>query len=373
MNYLHNKKITYIFGDGRKDKLLSNKVFAKEFFYSYFEFINKSKNVNIIEFKENNNPYLIFLDKILRKITNLSFFTDNICNSKNKRLLRSSDVIIATNDRLGLSILPMLIPKKGQNYKSFVFIMGLLSNNSTNLIKKFTNKFFLSIFLKTFDKFIFLGKPECEKAIKKFSKYKDKFVFLPFSVDTEFWNIEKDFEKENDILFIGNDSFRDYEFVLDLASKLESLSFKIITSQINEDKVKNIPNVKLINGKWNKNLLSDREILEIYKKSKLTILPLKNTIQPSGQSVALQSMSAGTPVMITKIEGFWDETQFENNINILFIENNDLVTWSKKIDEVLSSNIMQKNISINARKLVHNIYNLDLFHKRLIEIIEETK
>ena len=43
MNYLHNKKITYIFGDGRKDKLLSNKVFAKEFFYSYFEFINKSK------------------------------------------------------------------------------------------------------------------------------------------------------------------------------------------------------------------------------------------------------------------------------------------------------------------------------------------
>ena len=373
MNNLHNKKITYIFGDGRKDKLQSNKIFAKEFFYSYFEFKNKSKDVNIIEFKENNNPYLKFLDKLLRKITNLSFYTDNIYNSRNKRLLKNSDIIIATNDRLGLSILPMLIPKRGQNYKSFVFIMGLLSNNSTNLIKKFTNRFFLSIFLKTFDKFIFLGKPEYEKAIKKFSKYKDKFAFLPFSIDTEFWSFKKNSVKENDILFIGNDSFRDYEFVLDLASKLESLSFKVITSQINEDKVKNIPNVELVNGKWNKDLLSDHEILEIYKKSKLTILPLKNTIQPSGQSVALQSMSAGTPVMITKIEGFWDETQFENNVNIFFLENNNIVDWSKKINKVLNSNVIQENISTNARKLVHNIYNLDLFHKRFIEIMEETQ
>ena len=53
-------------------------------------------------------------------------------------------------------------------------------------------------------------------------------------------------------------------------------------------------------------------------------------------------MSAGTPVMITKIDGFWDETQFENNINILFVENNDLETWSKKIDEVLNNNTLQK-------------------------------
>ena len=372
MNYLYNKKITYIFGDGRKDKILSSEKFAKEFFYSYFEFKNHSKEVNIIEFKERNNLFLNFLDKILRKITDLSFYTDNICSSKNKKILRGSDVIIATNDRLGLSILPMLIFKRNQNYKSFVFVMGLLSNNSSNFIKKVANKFFLFIFLKTFDKLIFLGKPEYKKAKNKFVKYKDKFIFLPFSIDTDFWNIEKKVKKECDILFIGNDSFRDYEFVLDLASKLNNLSFKVITSQITQKQVENIKNIELINGKWNKNLLSDIELLEIYNKSKLTIIPLKNTIQPSGQSVALQSMSAGTPVMLTKIEGFWDEAQFENNKNILFVENNNIDTWSKKINEILSSGILHETISNNAKELVHNIYNLQLFHKRFVEIVEET-
>ena len=35
-------------------------------------------------------------------------------------------------------------------------------------------------------------------------------------------------------------------------------------------------------------------------------MPLVETLQPSGQSVALQSMSMGLPVLITKTEGFWD-------------------------------------------------------------------
>ena len=39
----------------------------------------------------------------------------------------------------------------------------------------------------------------------------------------------------------------------------------------------------------------------------MTIIPLKNSIQPSGQSVALQSMACGTPVVITETFGFWDK------------------------------------------------------------------
>ena len=63
----------------------------------------------------------------------------------------------------------------------------------------------------------------------------------------------------------------------------------------------------MINGSWNDETISDAEIREIYEKSRLTIVPLKNSIQPSGQSVTLQSLSVGTPVIITKTDGFWDE------------------------------------------------------------------
>ena len=74
--------------------------------------------------------------------------------------------------------------------------MGLLSNNSTNLIKKFTNKFFLSIFLKTFDKFIFLGKPECEKAIRNFQNIKINLSFFRFLLTQSFGILKKTLKKK---------------------------------------------------------------------------------------------------------------------------------------------------------------------------------
>ena len=61
------------------------------------------------------------------------------------------------------------------------------------------------------------------------------------------------------------------------------------------------------------NFIQNPANMEVYKKSGLTIIPLKNSYQPSGQSVTLQSMAVGTPVMITKTDGFWDLNSFANN------------------------------------------------------------
>ena len=54
---------------------------------------------------------------------------------------------------------------------------------------------------------------------------------------------------------------------------------------------------------------------DLYHNNRLTILPIKNTYQPSGQSVTLQSMAVGTPVLITKTEGFWDKNNFIDKKN----------------------------------------------------------
>ena len=54
---------------------------------------------------------------------------------------------------------------------------------------------------------------------------------------------------------------------------------------------------------------------EIYDKSFISLIPLKDSLQPSGQSVALQSMSMMVPVIITKTVGFWD-TIISNMVKI---------------------------------------------------------
>ena len=45
-----------------------------------------------------------------------------------------------------------------------------------------------------------------------------------------------------------------------------------------------IANVKIYNGSWANSLLTDLELKALYEESKLTIIPLKNSTQPSGQS-----------------------------------------------------------------------------------------
>ena len=50
---------------------------------------------------------------------------------------------------------------------------------------------------------------------------------------------------------------------------------------------------------------------------------MKESLQPSGQSVALQSIACGTPVLITKTGGFWDNKNFKDKDNIFFAMKND--------------------------------------------------
>ena len=98
-----------------------------------------------------------------------------------------------------------------------------------------------------------------------------------------------------------------------LTLKMPDVNFTIVSKNV--DTYKFGPNVTVHNGSWRSEELDDI-LLESYINSSLTILPIKETFQPSGQSVSLQSMSCGTPVMITKTKGFWDNENFIDGKNI---------------------------------------------------------
>ena len=367
--------MTYIFGSGRSNYIYSEENFPKEFFYGYFDMRNKLDHINFIEFIPKNkkgvfNTFLFFLSKLLRKVTKLSFFIENVCTFKNFRTLLQTKHIVLTNDRIGISLLPLLIIFKiFKINKSTVFVMGLLAKDTDNLISHIFQRYFLTIFFKSVNNFIFLSKGECEQAKVSFKKHREKFYFIPFCVDTTFWKDSNNSDREI-ILFIGNDGRREYNFVLQLASRMPEYKFIFITSNINKKDLLS-KNVTLIKGQWNEKLLSDLEIRDIYNKSILSIIPIKNSYQPSGQSVALQSMAMNVPVMITNTSGFWDKDTFLDNKNIFFIEKNNIETWKKRIDKVIEDKDLLKQVTLNSKKLVNERYNTNLFFKTLEKIIED--
>ncbi len=365
--------ITYVFGDGRSKHILSKENFAKEFFYGFFEFKDEFKNIDFIEFSPKNkksfiNSFFFIFSKVLRKISKLSFFFENICTYKNLNILSKSKYIILTNDRIGISTLPLLlILKIFKKSKSTVIVMGLLAKDTRNIISHITQRLLLIIFFKTVNNFIFLSKGEFNQAKMSFKKYKKKFYFVPFCIDTNFWEQENNLNSKS-ILFIGNDGRREYDFAIKLAENMPEFDFTFVTSNINKNDIRS-QNITLIEGQWNKKILSDEEVKNIYNESILTIIPIKDSYQPSGQSVALQSMSMGVPVLITETIGFWDKDVFKDGENIFFIEKNDINKWSNKIKEIIQNKKITNQVIDNSFNLVKNNYNTDFFYKELKEII----
>jgi len=363
-------EITYVFGFGRSDLILSNEKFANDFFYGYFNFLTKYKNIKFIEFDDNNKSLFSIISKILRKLSKLSFFIENICSFKNFGKLWKSDHIIATNDRIGISLMPFLIIYKLFNVnKTSVIVMGLLAKETKNIFSHIFQRLLLNIFFYLCSNFIFLSKSELIQAQVSYKRFKHKFHFIPFCVDTDFWKKdENEIFNRNKIIFVGNDGRREYDLVLKIAKELPEYEFLVITSNIDSSELLS-QNVELVKGSWNKRILSDDDLKKYYQQSLLSIIPIKNTYQPSGQSVALQSMAMGVPVMISDTIGFWDKEMFRDGDNIFFATDNSLNTWVESIKNIIDNHKIKNLVSENGYKTVNEFYNSEFFYDSLENVL----
>ena len=368
-------KITYIFVTGRIDRLKNSEDFAKEMFYGYDYFENKY-NTQIIELHDKKsliNKILKTIDRVVNKLTKLPFNMNNIASLENFKILYNSNQIVISNDRLALSSLPMLILCKliKKEIKISFFVMGLFDLKKRNLIQKIFSNLLLKVLFKCCSNIIFLGIEEYNYSLNKFAGYSKKLHYLPFMVDVNFWKIDKINNDKDGILFVGNDSNRQFDKVIKIATILEDINFTLVSKhyRINNKKI-NLPNVKIIDGSWGKQKISDRELGNLYQNSKLVIIPLRESSQPSGQSVALQSMALKTPVMITKTKGLWDKDNFQHLQNIYLIENNSLDNWIRSINELFNNNLLLEKLANNGYDLVNDKYTHNTFNEKLSKILE---
>ena len=124
----------------------------------------------------------------------------------------------------------------------------------------------------------------------------------------------------------GNDNSRDWKTLID-SWDYSLPTLKIVTSKtLNTNK----NNIHIIKGDWKENFLTDEQILSLYNGSKFVVIPLIETIQPSGQSVCLQAMACEKPVIISSISGLWDHSKLIHKENIMLVkpENPSLFTTS---------------------------------------------
>ncbi len=368
------KNITYIFSGPRKDRYLKKNVEAKEFYYGLFSFLNNENNIDIVEFSKSNNltgKLFGLVDKILARILSLPFYMSHVVNINNYKIIKKTDHLFLINENVGCSVLPILLfLSRNKKPKISMFVMGLYSKEQRIPILKKIHYLIVKILVSNVDHVLFLGKGELNKAKSIHPKFEKKFIYFPFSVDTDFWKSKQKFDlhRNNKIIFVGNDGNRNVNLLIKIAEKLPEIDF-IFVSKINELEEIDLPNVKVLSGSWGDEKITDTKLKSLYLESRLTIIPLKKTSQPSGQSVALQSMSLGIPVIISKTEGFWDSQAFVDNIHIFLETENTEDSWVEKISNIFTDIDLLEKISENAQENVDANFNLSKFNLRLNELM----
>lgn len=371
-------KITYAYGHGRERKINKSSNYSSDFLYGYDYLKKMNYDVDYIIPINNKNSLLIFFEKVLRKFTKLPFYMSDYISWNNIKKIFSSKILILTNDPIALSLLPILILYKlFKRGEIIVVIMGLLSKPKPNKLIKIFQNFIIRTLLFVSSKFIFLGKNEKLDAEKLYSNNKNKLSYLPFCIDTNFWHEEK-VEKIYDFIFVGNDGNRDYKFLIEMVEHLQNYRFLIISNNYQLSKYfenKIVFNADFYKGSMSESRITDAELRTMYNKSKVSLVPLNNTVQPSGQSVSLQSLSVGIPVIISDTKGNWFNGEKISSEFIYTAKQNTIENWDQLIkniyqesnDYVKISKLMSAYIKDNLDK---SVFDLNL-EKIILDVLDE--
>ena len=76
-------------------------------------------------------------------------------------------------------------------------------------------------------------------------------------------------------------------------------------------------------------------------------------------------MSIGTPVLITKTEGFWDKDNFKDQEDIFFIDDDNYESWITEISRIIKNKNLCNKISTNSKAKVRNQMNNKVFFNNL--------
>ena len=185
-------------------------------------------------------------------------------------------------------------------------------------------------------------------------------IYIPFGVDTEYFH-PKGIEKKEYILSFGN-SLRDYNTLLKSWSKMDSHTELHLVG------------ASPVSNKYSKNIkvfprMTIADLMRKIEESLFVIVPLPVQNYSHGQMSVLQSMSMGTPVVVTKVPSTID--YIEDGNGAIFVKPYDASDMYDKIKYMLD-NENRIELASKARRFVIDNCNEKIMAKQIFDYVIST-
>jgi len=208
---------------------------------------------------------------------------------------------------------------------------------------------------------------EEEEIRSRFNPRPDQLSVGWFGVDETFWTIPTAAVLRAGVLAVGNDGRRDYATLVAAARLFPEIPFTVVTRL---DAPNDLPaNIRWRRGDWKENALSDEQLRELYRTAACVVVPLRESIQPSGQSVAMQAMMCGAPVVVTKTAGWWGSDVICNGIEVALVSPGN----TEELAASIQASISPVSVLAGREALLSAKWTAQGFAERLAVIIQKDR
>ena len=210
-------------------------------------------------------------------------------------------------------------------------------------------------YLASADRLLVLGKAESEYLS---NQGLDNIEFLPFGIDTSYWSPSGE-PAEDYVLAVGSDPKRDFDTLI----RACPFPLKIMTHRPVETNGRHSSNISFPQG-------NTTFLKALYDHARLVVVPLKNSLQPSGKTTILQAMSMGKPVIITQTRGTWTD-KFQSNDNCVYVKPEDVSDMERSLRALYNDPSAIATIGQRGQATVRAYYSVEHLTQGLVSAAKD--
>lgn len=167
---------------------------------------------------------------------------------------------------------------------------------------------------------------------------------VPYGIDHRFYTPAPGVERDIDVLAVGQDGGRDYGTLLDAVRGLP-LQLVVVAKPENLAGLDIPSNVEFLGR------VSHHEYRHLLRRARLAAVPTHDLAYPTGQSVALESAAAGTPLVVTSTAAMRE--YFTDGREAVMPAPGAVAAWRDGLMDLLHDDGSRTALAVSARERVH--------------------